>query len=393
MPKKLVDTKTYFLMHKDTLVAELDMIEDTATIANITIANIEFAPVATATKHGTIDKKELNAWLQGRSIPASRQHISEILGTLGVMNTQTLSLSSYGLGLNDQYWFKPEGITKTWKEVNYFENQFSNDMGDVLLLEKSPSDKSLDLRSPDNSSDGWLKKRWYQKDEYQYLLKGGSGSRQQEPYNEEIASKLLTELGIAHVRYEQVDINEQPYSLCRNFITTDTEYVPASRLQKAFKHPGNISNYEHLINCCQEIRIQNSVDFLNKMLAFDYLIANTDRHWFNFGFIRNSNTLEYIGFAPLFDNGTSLWHENHSTEQDLMAKTFGPEKGNTHSQQLKFITDLSWFNPVSKEKITEIVTDVLGRNNRVDAKHITMIIDGIIAKSDVLVKLQKELTK
>jgi len=37
------------------------------------------------------------------------------------------------------------------------------------------------------------------------------------------------------------------------------------------------------------------------MLAFDAIIGNTDRHLENFGFLRDSNTGEYLGMAPLFD--------------------------------------------------------------------------------------------
>ena len=37
------------------------------------------------------------------------------------------------------------------------------------------------------------------------------------------------------------------------------------------------------------------------MLAFDAVVGNTDRHLENFGFLRDANTGEYLGMAPLFD--------------------------------------------------------------------------------------------
>ena len=43
------------------------------------------------------------------------------------------------------------------------------------------------------------------------------------------------------------------------------------------------------------------------MIVIDYLLANTDRHYNNFGAIRNANSLEWIGSAPIYDSGTSLW--------------------------------------------------------------------------------------
>jgi len=44
------------------------------------------------------------------------------------------------------------------------------------------------------------------------------------------------------------------------------------------------------------------------MLVLDYLIANEDRHWGNFGAVRNAETLDWIGLAPVFDCGNSLWY-------------------------------------------------------------------------------------
>ena len=43
--------------------------------------------------------------------------------------------------------------------------------------------------------------------------------------------------------------------------------------------------------------VQQAVD---RMIVVDYLLANTDRHYNNFGAIRNANTLEWIGPAPIF---------------------------------------------------------------------------------------------
>ena len=48
-------------------------------------------------------------------------------------------------------------------------------------------------------------------------------------------------------------------------------------------------------------------DAIRDMLVFDALIYNEDRHFGNFGLLRNSHTGEVIAPAPLFDNGLSLF--------------------------------------------------------------------------------------
>ena len=50
---------------------------------------------------------------------------------------------------------------------------------------------------------------------------------------------------------------------------------------------------------------------LEQMIVLDALIANEDRHWGNFGALRNSESLEFIGLAPVFDNGNSLGIKRH----------------------------------------------------------------------------------
>lgn len=42
------------------------------------------------------------------------------------------------------------------------------------------------------------------------------------------------------------------------------------------------------------------------MLVTDYIIGNYDRHYRNFGLIRNAETLRFAGTASIFDCGTSL---------------------------------------------------------------------------------------
>jgi hypothetical protein len=56
------------------------------------------------------------------------------------------------------------------------------------------------------------------------------------------------------------------------------------------------------------MQIPNTLENLKYMLVVDYIMANSDRHFNNFGAVRDAETLEWIGFAPIFDCGTSMWN-------------------------------------------------------------------------------------
>ena len=73
------------------------------------------------------------------------------------------------------------------------------------------------------------------------------------------------------------------------------------------------------------------------MLLVDFIIANTDRHYRNFGAVRNAETLEWIGFSPIFDCGSSMWYNKIAAminpESDAESKPFR----SSHSQQIKLV--------------------------------------------------------
>lgn len=104
-------------------------------------------------------------------------------------------------------------------------------MGNILFGKVSSGEMILNdeisLMSPDNTSDGWLKKKWKIINGKRCLIKGGSGAIQQEPYNEVIASKIMERLDIPHVKYSLIMEEEYPYSICEDFITPQTELISA----------------------------------------------------------------------------------------------------------------------------------------------------------------------
>lgn len=58
-----------------------------------------------------------------------------------------------------------------------------------------------------------------------------------------------------------------------------------------------------VFNYIKELGFQTD---LSNLLLFDAITANQDRHFGNFGLLRDNNTGKYIGLAPIFDNGESL---------------------------------------------------------------------------------------
>lgn len=209
---------------------------------------------------------------------------------------------NYGANLSDHYWICSEGSSITWEEINFFENDF--DPADENSLWTA-----YGKYTPDNFTNGNLRKFWTIKDGVRYLAKYNSlqyDELQIGAHNEVFCSKLLQKLGINHAEY-QLGFDDRIgefYSLSKCMADTVYELVPAYHVIDDYHTEG--SYYELFLDICKNtlgLDVQKQVD---EMIAFDYLIGNEDRHWNNFGLLRNSETLEYVGFAPLYDNEYSM---------------------------------------------------------------------------------------
>lgn len=332
------------LMHRRVEVAKLELDDETGIIRKIeSVMSAEHVPVGVPVKKGIADRSELNKWWTDRSIPASRSGVREALETLELTDTKILLIRCFGLSLSDQYWIRPEGTGLTWEKINFFDNSFSDDMGDVLFGKPNKAE-DFDFSSPDNTSDGYLKKRWKIINGKRCLIKGGSNLERQQPFNEVIASKIMDRLGIDHAPYSILWEDDEPYSVCEDFVTRDTELISAWRIMQTQKKDNSTSVYQHFVNCCKSLGAPDIVPALDRMIVLDYIIANEDRHLNNFGLLRNAETLEWLGFAPIYDSGSSLGYNSLlsqiHTERNITCKPFKRR----HDEQVKLVTSFDWID-------------------------------------------------
>jgi hypothetical protein len=360
-------------MHKNTAVVDMVVDPGNGYIDKIgAIHNPEHLPIGTTDlkEKNSPNRASLNEWWLGRAIPASRDKLQVALCALDISSPTALIAKSYGLSLSDHYWVLPEGSGLTWNAINFFDNDFSKDIGNILFGHEAKARESINMISPDNTSDGWLKKKWSVKDGKRVLIKGGSGVFEQEPFNEVIATAIMKRLGIVHVTYELVlestSEGSKIYCLCENFVTSQTELVPAWRIVGTMKRSNSDSEITHLLRCCEVLGMDLSgiTPAIFKMLTLDYIIANEDRHYNNFGFLRNAETLEWLGLAPIYDSGTSLWYNTQSVGSHVESKPFRK----SHDKQIKLVQELNWFDCTTLEGIDRECVEILSRSNTVEAE-------------------------
>ena len=264
----------------------------------------------------------------------------------------------YGLSLSDQYWICPDGTGLTWDSINFFSNAFSDDIGDILFGAGRKKDP-LDFSSPDSTSDGNLKKRWKIIDGKRCLIKGGSNPYRQQPLNEVIATEIMNRLGIPCVPYSVIWNKGAPYSICEDFVNEQTELVPAWRIIKTQKQDNNTSLFQHFLNCADSLGIPGVRQFLDEMIVLDYIIANEDRHLNNFGAIRNAETLEWIGMAPVYDSGSSLGYDKTVPLMLDKSETVCKPFKKHHDEQLKLVSTFDWIDFDALSDVKDLIVDML----------------------------------
>ncbi len=347
-------------MNKEKAVLDLE-IEDGIILKILDVWNPEWMPLGMNAKFGP-DRKFLNHWWSGRAIPASRSGIRDALEHMNIDTPKELLEKNYGLSLSDQYWICPKNSSVKWKNINFFQNPFTDDVGSALF----GGEFNGDFMSPNNTSDGWLKKKWTIIDGKRFLLKSGSGIAQQEPLNEILANMVCERLGISnYTKYSLYNSSRNIFSLCENFITEDTELISASSVMRSKKKKGNASEYQHFIETCKEYGLDVIRD-IDDMLVLDFVICNQDRHYNNFGIIRNVNTLQIEKAAPIFDSGTSAF--NGIPTIYIKNQTANPSKPfkKYHENQIQYVTDIERYDFKRLKGIGEEFSELLKKSPAID---------------------------
>ena len=141
---------------------------------------------------------------------------------------------------------------------------------------------------PNSSLGGNLRKAWERREDGStVLVKSGSVPYRQEPVNELIATMLYQRLldPEDYVSYELEYRDGKAYSVCEDMVDRSECFIPAWDIINAYKMPGSISPWMHVKNCYDRLGVDGAERQLSKMLVCDYIIANSDRHWGNFGII------------------------------------------------------------------------------------------------------------
>ncbi len=380
--------KSLFLMNKDHCILQMSYDDEIHAILKIAdIYDLAYAPPSVLDIKGIPNRRTLNEWWRERAIPISRNQLHNDFPYMG--DPRSLVEQNMGLSLSDRYWVTEDPKYQKWKDVNFFDNPFTEDLGLITLGEKQQSHNgSENLYSPNATLGGDLRKKWTIQDGNRILLKSGSGLFRQEPYNEVIASalhgRLLDESDF--VPY----VLQGRYSACPNMLGLDEELIPMYDVIRKHKKPGHLNDFQFCLELCHGLGIRRDVALIHfeKMFTCDFILANSDRHYHNFGLIRNVETLDYTRMAPVYDTGACLWYDKEELQKlsdyRYVAKPFNPN-GMTPENQIAMFHDFEWFDETRLKGFVEEAYDILAKNSLMPVQRRDAVLKGLQQNIDYAV--------
>lgn len=241
----------------------------------------------------------IERFMASRCLDLSRPNARILLKFLKISNKSEslIPLYSYGACISDDYWFKPSGSKKTYKDI-----RFDNDLySDVALNGLIPQFGSFASPSPELTNIGSFEKCWKLIDGEWWMVKRGD---EDQVFSELFSSKLAAKLGIPTATYEYEDgkVRTKNFASICNF-------------EPAYALCDEEEDYAYVFDVLKGLGDEIAQAYV-VLLFFDALVYNVDRHNNNYGVLRDRNTGKIVSLAPNFDNNLSLLAFNKTLNQD-----------------------------------------------------------------------------
>lgn len=272
-------------------------------------------------------------WLETRAIDCHRANSRLLKKALRLTEKDdvTTVVSVNAVTITDNYWIKPLDSDLTYADVRFDNDYFSNLAltGGYDSFNRAANSKRT--RTPELTNIGSYEKCW--------KLVGGNWWMYKKANHDEMFSELfIYKLGVV------LGFNMTEYERGRGYIKTK-DFTDNARVnfESAYSFMGDNEDYTDNVNTLRRLCPGSVSDYV-KMLFLDTICANPDRHTFNYGILRNTDTGGIIGLAPNFDNNMALiskgYPKNIKRKNDLLIKLFN-ELMNYDNSLKQFVPDLS----------------------------------------------------
>lgn len=257
-----------------------------------------------------VNNKDFTSWLESRAIDSHRANSRLLKKVLRLANRDdaNTALAVNAVTITDNYWFKPKDENLTWADVKFNENDF-----DKLALKGDPdSFNKKPSRTPELTNIGSFEKCWRLENGSWWMYKNGNDNQ---IFSELFIYQLGKCIGFNMAEYQYAD----GYIRTKDFTDCKVNFEPISSVM------GDNEDYNDNFNYFNSISKDIAADYL-KLIYFDTVCYNMDRHTNNYGLIRDISSGDIISLAPNYDNNIALiangYPSDVTREKDGLIKFF-----------------------------------------------------------------------
>lgn len=234
----------------------------------------------------------------------------------------------------------------------------------IIEISLGSSSKGNQRKFYDNETHSYIKEAFY----YQ-------GKFWKDAYVEHLAWRLSTmtdTLGIKIVKQDVVRLDVSRTSYDRNygdgirygckspdFLYYDYpehEWMSAARafrVYPSYYFGKSFKVFSELKSLYQSECNIDITDYLVVMILFDYLLGNEDRHYNNFGVLRNCKTGKFMA-APLFDFGLGLFEHDLRYQNKSLFEAMAMMEGKPFDSDLEKPVQMLCNNTITKKKVETV---------------------------------------
>ena len=312
-----MDDKLY-IMSKDTVTAIYEN-------RQLTVLNRQLLPLFLK------NFSDVDSWLITRAIDSHRANSRLIKKALRLKERDDIStvIKVNAASITDCYWVKQSDSKLTYNDVRFCTDYFSELALNGSFDSLNNAYEHKDCNTPELTNTGSFEKCWKLVGGKWYMYKKANENEQ---FSEIFICRLGKALGMNMVEYFKGDD-------C--VITPDFTDAASVNFEPAFCFMLDNEDYNDVISALEKLYPKAIPDYI-KMLFLDTVCSNPDRHTGNFGLLRDTDTGEFVGFAPCFDHNMALVSRGYpkmNNSHDLLVELFA-EMIEEHPQYAEYIPEI-----------------------------------------------------
>ena len=274
------------LMHKNDPVAKVEV-----NSANILEKVIEVYDRDLLPEKTDNDFQSLQKWFMLRRLSLRRGDIDAYRVHYG----SKMFISDNLRSLADCYWLK-KSKNEDWDEIKAF-GQWRHINDPVFLMMYDPTDFEKpdedDIIDSPNLTLSCVEKNLWFCEESVFGFINANVKKEHDKY------KIAKENNISIVAERKpIILNHHLFMFIPQSTSVQVEAIPFDALYNS-TFDANFSKEANLQKCCEQYKIPGWKKFFNELIQFDELCEKTDRELYDIRVLRNSDTLEVIGFDKI----------------------------------------------------------------------------------------------